>query len=218
MSVKDYYKILELGPGATVADIKKSFRRLALLNHPDTNFGSKVHEAKFKEIKEAYEVLSNGGQRQEYTRHRNSSPQPEKKKTYQPPAAETILNQTIDLRKKIAVLDPHRMNKHALNKQIQHLLAIQNILILKHHNNLTINKRMIDEIIFCSQFLPFAYIEKICIHLTELAGTDNETFQKIYKFAKEARFRDFWSKYKLAAAVIVAIILCMLIYALSTTF
>lgn len=215
MLLKDYYKILELSPAASVADIKKSFRRLALLYHPDRNFGSNVYEAKFKEIKEAYEVLSDVKQRQEYTRQRTNNPQPEKKKTYQPPAAETVLNQTIDLRKKIAALDPYRMNKYGLYKEIQHLLAIQNILIIKHHNNFAVNKRIIDEIIFCSQYLPYPYIEKICFHLTELAGTDNETFRKIHHFSKEARIRSFWHKYKFAAAVIVALILCILIYALS---
>src|SRR3954468_11483977 len=70
MSLKDYYKILELTPGASVADIKKSFRRLALLYHPDRNFGSNIHEAKFKEIKEAYDVLSDTKQRQEYNSRR----------------------------------------------------------------------------------------------------------------------------------------------------
>lgn len=218
MMSKDYYKILEISPAATIADIKKSFRRLALLYHPDRNFGSNLHEAKFKEIKEAYEVLSDARQRHEYNRQRNNKPQPEKKQTYRQPTAETILNQTIALRKKISGADPHRINQYALYKQIQHLLAIQNILIVKNYNNLTINKRIIDEVIFCSQFLPFPYIEKICLHLTELAGTDNDTYRKIYNFSKEARWRSFWNKYKFVAAVFVAFILCVLIYALSTTF
>ena len=51
MLFKDYYRILELPPGASIADIKKSFRRLALRYHPDKNFGNKTYEAKFKEIK-----------------------------------------------------------------------------------------------------------------------------------------------------------------------
>lgn len=218
MLLKDYYKILEISPAATVADIKRSFRRLALLYHPDRNFGSNVHEAKFKEIKEAYEVLSDANQRSQYNRQRNNRAEPEKKKAYRQPAAETILNQTIDLREKTALLDPDRLNKIALYKQIQQLLAIQNILILKHHNDIKINKRIIDEIIFCSQFLPFSYVEKICLHLTELAGTDNDTYRKIYRFSKEVRFRDFWNKYKFFAALVVAFILCILIYAISTTF
>jgi len=218
MISKDYYKILEIGPTATLADIKKSFRRLALLYHPDRNFGSNLHEAKFKEIKEAYEILSNASQRQEYNRQRNTRQPSEKKKTYHQPTAETILGQTLDLSKKTAALDHDRMNKLALYEQIQRLLAIQNILILKHQNDIKINKRIIDEIMFCTQFLPFPYVEKICLHLTELAGTDNETYSKIYKFLREARFRSFWNKYKLIAAVIVAFILCILIYILSTTF
>ncbi|MEJ7680005.1 MAG: DnaJ domain-containing protein [Segetibacter sp.] len=80
MLLKDYYKILGITPSASLADIKKSFRRLALLYHPDKNFGSNLHEAKFKEIKEAYEVLSNARQRQEYNSRRHDRSQTEKRK------------------------------------------------------------------------------------------------------------------------------------------
>lgn len=214
MPSKDYYKILDITPAASVADVKKSFRRLALLYHPDKNFGSTLHEAKFKEIKEAYEVLSNSTRRMEYNRQQYNR-QPERKSAYRQPVAETILNQIIELRKKTGILDPNRMNKIALYKRIQELLAIQNILILKQRNDAAINKRVINEIIFCSQFLPFAYVEKICLHLSELAGTDNETYEKIYDFLKEARLRGWWDKYKFVAAVVVALALCILIYVLS---
>lgn len=80
MLLKDYYKILEITPSATLADIKKSFRRLALLYHPDKNFGSNLYEAKFKEIKEAYEILSDVRQRREYNSRRHGQSESEKRK------------------------------------------------------------------------------------------------------------------------------------------
>lgn len=63
---KDYYSILGVSRSASEADIKKAFRRLARQYHPDMNPGDKVSEAKFKEISEAYEVLSDSDKRRKY--------------------------------------------------------------------------------------------------------------------------------------------------------
>ena len=63
---KDYYKILGVKKDATQDDIKKAFRKLSVKWHPDRNQGSKEAEAKFKEIAEAYEVLSDASKRSAY--------------------------------------------------------------------------------------------------------------------------------------------------------
>jgi curved DNA-binding protein CbpA len=57
--LKSYYEILELKNYASNADIKKAFKRLALLYHPDKNPDNKIAEELFKEINEAYQILSN---------------------------------------------------------------------------------------------------------------------------------------------------------------
>ena len=66
MEYKDYYKILGVDKKASDAEIKKAFRTLAKKYHPDLHQGDKANEEKFKEINEAYEVLSDKDKRQKY--------------------------------------------------------------------------------------------------------------------------------------------------------
>ena len=63
---KDFYKILGVSKDAPEAEIKKSYRKLARQFHPDSNPGDAKAEAKFKEISEAFSVLSDSEQRKEY--------------------------------------------------------------------------------------------------------------------------------------------------------
>jgi len=66
MSGKDYYKILGVDKSASPAEIKKSYRKLALKYHPDHNEGNKAAEAKFKDLNEAYAVLRDPEKKQQY--------------------------------------------------------------------------------------------------------------------------------------------------------
>jgi molecular chaperone DnaJ len=63
---KDYYEILGIDKGATEEDVKKAFRKLAIKYHPDKNQGDKEAEEKFKEINEAYQVLSDPQKKAQY--------------------------------------------------------------------------------------------------------------------------------------------------------
>ena len=60
---RDYYEVLGIEKGASDADIKKAYRRLAKENHPDLHPGDAECEARFKEIGEAYAVLSDADKR-----------------------------------------------------------------------------------------------------------------------------------------------------------
>ena len=69
MSKRDYYEILEVQKNASEADLKKAYRRLAMKYHLDRNPDNKDTEEKFKEAKEAYEVLCDAEKRAIYDQH-----------------------------------------------------------------------------------------------------------------------------------------------------
>lgn len=70
---RDFYEVLGLGRDASDDEIKKAYRKLARQYHPDVNKASDA-EAKFKEVKEAYDVLSDGQQRARYDQYGHIDP------------------------------------------------------------------------------------------------------------------------------------------------
>lgn len=66
MAKRDYYEVLGVSRSASADELKKAFRKLAMQFHPDKNPGDKKSEEKFKEINEAYEILSDAQKRQAY--------------------------------------------------------------------------------------------------------------------------------------------------------
>src|SRR5262245_8761186 len=65
---RDYYEVLNVPKNASDDDVKKAYRKLAWQYHPDRNPGDKSAEARFKEVQEAYDVLSDKDKRAQYDR------------------------------------------------------------------------------------------------------------------------------------------------------
>ncbi|MCD9046703.1 molecular chaperone DnaJ [Luteimonas sp. MHLX1A] len=70
---RDYYEVLGVARTASEEELKKAYRRSAMKHHPDRNPGDAAAEAAFKECKEAYEVLSDGGKRRMYDQYGHSA-------------------------------------------------------------------------------------------------------------------------------------------------
>lgn len=74
MAKRDYYEILGVSRSATEAEIKRAYRRLAKQHHPDRNKGNPQAEAKFKEVQEAYDAISDSEKRAQYDQFGHAGP------------------------------------------------------------------------------------------------------------------------------------------------
>src|SRR5689334_307831 len=112
MAIKDYYKILNVKPNASVTSIKQSYRKLAMKYHPDRNPQDDLSAAVFSEIAEAYSVLSNPSTRKDYNYQRYHTAVSE----YSRPAEtiDTLLNKATRLKKQVDNINPFRFNSEAL--------------------------------------------------------------------------------------------------------
>ncbi|SEC10547.1 molecular chaperone DnaJ [Pseudomonas anguilliseptica] len=77
MAKRDFYEALGVERGASEAELKKAYRRLAMKYHPDRNPGDKASEEKFKEANEAYEVLSDAAKRSAYDQYGHAGVDPQ---------------------------------------------------------------------------------------------------------------------------------------------
>lgn len=215
MQVKDYYSILELSPSASQAEIKKSFRRLALTYHPDKNAGNSLSEAMFKEIQEAYEVLSDPGRREEYNYRRwytRITGSPFKKEASTP---KEILAESKKLSGYVAAKGIFQVDYDALSHHIRRLLSDGNINILLQYNDAEANDEIVTLLIRACQPLPWPYIQPIAALLHRLADGHHHMQATIDGFEQYHRRLAAWKKYRIPVIIIVTILLCLLVYFLN---
>lgn len=134
MPVKDYYKILELSPGADPAAIKKNFRKLALRFHPDTNQGNEYAAAWFRELQEAYDTLSDPVKKDAYLQLRWLN-QTQGKAMVMPVVLtpDTIAAEARALANRVAGLDHFRMDHAQLAENLENFLTDDRLQVLQQY-------------------------------------------------------------------------------------
>ena len=220
MQIKDYYKVLEVTPEATPLTIKKAYRRLAIKYHPDKNEGNELYEQKFKEINEAYRILSDSQKRTAYNASRTARNQGQyQSQTKPPPPPVTIQSILIEARKmrtRIAASDPDRLNKPSVFRQVEGLLSRQNVKLLRDGHNEKVNTLFVECIFDITASFPYSMVSRIIHPLVQIAGTNNDLLLRIQAFDKKIKYNTIWNEYKLAFAFIAAFLFCILIYIFST--
>jgi len=213
MQLKDYYKILEIEPSATLTEIKKAYRRLAQQYHPDKNSNEQYALTYFAEIKEAYEVLSNPAKKEYYLQQRWYQQSLGKKEFQsQPVTPPIILKQFIELDKYVSRLDSFRMDKQGLYQYIDDLLSDETIEQLKKFKELDINSEIIALTIRTAGHLNLQQAKKIAEKMYTLGGKEPAINRRIDQFMQQFKKKSKWEKSKIYFILLVTIIISLLIY------
>jgi curved DNA-binding protein CbpA len=142
MPSKDYYQILEIEPGSDEHDIKKAYRRLAMQYHPDKSGGQHEDAGLFRDINEAYEVLSDPSKREQYHYERwLHQSMGAKMQGYL--NAYQIYQIILESEKYFSGIDHYKINDYALLKVLLNLFSTSRIQSIAAEKNADLEKNII---------------------------------------------------------------------------
>jgi molecular chaperone DnaJ len=171
LQLKDYYSILELPSSASADEVKKAYRRLAHLHHPDKKNNDPYAAAQFAVIKEAYETLSNPLKKEYYLQQRWYAQSMGKKINQETITPVNILKQMIGLEKYVSKLDIHRMDQQGLFDYIQNILCDSTINTLNSFNETGINNEIILITLKSGRTLPYSLVMPFTERLKKLISS-----------------------------------------------
>ncbi len=206
---KDYYHILQITPAASEEEIKKAFRKLALISHPDKHDNQEMASVRFAEIYEAYTVLSDTEERKKYNRQLKGNNTPVFR---HPSTAGDILELSISLQMKLSRMDPFRTDRDLVHFEILYLLSARNMEILEKENNASLNRQVITNIIRCAPYLPYGTVREITPLLKKLVTEDFSSKKQVDLFIRDNERSHFWNRYKVLGAMVFALLICLFIF------
>lgn len=196
-----HYKILGIAPTASLSEIKRAYRKLVHLYHPD-KAENKESETQFLAVQKAYEVLSNTAKRQIYDINYYTSKNGEPENLIQPA---DLLKKLIVLERKLHGQDPYRMNKDNLYFELSYFLGSDSIELIKKETELV--ETYLSLALKCLEFLTFK-IQKT--FLTNLLSNFSEKkyTTTIDQYFKKQQLLFYWNKYKFLLVLIFVIGVC----------
>ena len=208
-----HYEILQVAPTASVEDIKKAFRKLALLHHPDVAGNSEANLEYFRKIKTAYDVLVNTASRQKY--HHTLFSQAKTNNT-PVPTPDSIITEAQSLADLVAKLDPHRLDYELLQFQIVQIIATVKQLTVRHPFSTIHQLKLVNALLQCIKLLPYKNAIDSYRWLLHFSHQPNNSSLIIMIETQSAKHKksDFWNRYQFLFALLVAILFCVLMFVL----
>ncbi len=214
-TIKDYYNTLGIAPAADAEAIKRAYRKMALVYHPDKNPDNPYSGAHFKEILEAYQVLGKTKSREKYDEDRwlagiNNEAASLNNST-------SILMACATLAKHINSVDTHRMDHKALQNYVLHILHEERMAIVIKDNDPKLNAGIINMLLKSMGRLRWIYLDDVLGKLYVLAANDATITMEIVKFYKQRKMEQRITKVTPYAIVLISILLAWGMYCFGNT-
>ena len=209
VDLKDYYTILELPPSASVDEIKKAYRRLAHVYHPDKKGNDPYAAAQFTEIKEAYETLIHPVKKDQYLQQRWYAQSIGKRRKQEAITPVAILKQLLELDRYTSRLDAHRMDKEGLYHYMISLLSNENIQTINSFHEEPVNKEIVQAALKSASHLTLNNAKDIAERLKRMTIENAVLNDSIDQFVHRAETNAWWEKRRVWIIALVVAIVCL---------
>lgn len=213
--LKDYYMILDIPASATAPEVKKAYRAMAFKYHPDTNAGDVYAESYFRDVQEAYSILSDELRRAQYDNDRWLSGMTDRARTQEQVTPMWILKETIKLNNHMTGIDVYRMNHKALHAYLMQLLNDSHMAMLLQREEPSVNESIVKMILQATRPLKLSFMLPVAALLQELAVDDAALHHRIDEALRARKSQHKWQVYQpyVIAAITLLLVLCMYLWA-----
>ncbi len=209
--IKDHYQILEVSNNATPEEIKKTFRRLAQVYHPDKQPDNEFAKQHFIEIKTAYDILSDEKKRAAYDYELWISGKG-KNNLNKIVSAEIIISSAKELNQYLHNLDRYSISYSLLKEYILLLLSDKNIGLLLQQNDTQTLQSFTKETLLAVNYLPFKYTHEITKRMKSYSENSETLKEEIIHFER-TKYKQYLLQSGLPWLVVLgAIGLCIAMY------
>jgi curved DNA-binding protein CbpA len=211
MPVKDYYALLDIKPGADTGTIKKAFRKLALQHHPDKRQANEQHDAYFREIQEAYSILSDPHKRDEYHYKRgleNAMGHSLDKSL----SAADILKIFLQTEKFVQQSDKYRIDHLWLGRQIINLFTVERLLVITQANDAEMIREVNRIGLSMAEYLNLEDTLKLIEQFKTKLPNASDFEVRWNKCIENKKRKQKIESLKLPVAITITMLICYLIY------